>query len=77
MRYCSGTPAAWESRRHIFNREHDKLQSELAKLSSNTHHRIAKYSSHIVDETDPWLIIEGISHLQKRIGALHDAGAKH
>jgi pimeloyl-ACP methyl ester carboxylesterase len=51
----------------VFNREHARLQPKLMKLSSNSHHRVAKYSSHIVDETDPLLIIEEIDHLQKRI----------
>jgi pimeloyl-ACP methyl ester carboxylesterase len=63
----------------IFNREHNRLQSELVKLSSNARHRVAKYSSHVVDETDPWLIMEEITNLEKRIeaAAVRDVAVKH
>jgi pimeloyl-ACP methyl ester carboxylesterase len=60
----------------IFNREHNRLQSRLLKLSKDSRHRIAKYSSHIVDETDPLLIIEEIEKLEKRIGATQKGSAE-
>jgi pimeloyl-ACP methyl ester carboxylesterase len=50
----------------IFNAEHDALQSRLLVLSSATEHRIARYSSHIVNDTDPWLVIEEIGKLVDR-----------
>jgi pimeloyl-ACP methyl ester carboxylesterase len=53
----------------IFNAEHAKLQSRLAALSESSRHVRAKYASHIVDETDPWLILDEIAGMQKRIVA--------
>ena len=50
----------------IFNAEHDALQSKLVALSSATEHRVARYSSHMVDDTDPWLVIEEIGKLVQR-----------
>lgn len=50
----------------VFNAEHDALQARLLTLSSDTEHRIARYSSHMVNDTDPWLVIEEIGKLVKR-----------
>jgi pimeloyl-ACP methyl ester carboxylesterase len=50
----------------VFNAEHDALQAKLLALSSDTEHRVARYSSHIVNDTDPWLVIEEISKLVNR-----------
>lgn len=61
----------------IFNREHSRLQPALLKLSTDSRHRVAKYSSHVVDETDPWLIIEEIVKLEKRIAAASTMSTSH
>lgn len=52
----------------IFNAEHDALQTKLVALSSRAEHRVARYSSHIIDDTDPWLAIEEIDKLVLRAG---------
>jgi pimeloyl-ACP methyl ester carboxylesterase len=50
----------------LFNAEHDALQAKLLTLSSNTEHRVARYSSHMVNDTDPLLVIEEIGKLVER-----------
>ena len=50
----------------LFNAEHDALQAKLAALSVDTERRVARYSSHNVNDTDPWLVIEEISKLVER-----------
>ncbi|HEY8171991.1 MAG TPA: alpha/beta hydrolase, partial [Dehalococcoidia bacterium] len=50
----------------LFNAEHNALQAKLIALSSNVEHRVARYSSHIVDDTDPLLVIEEIEKLVER-----------
>ena len=56
----------------LFNAEHDALQAKLIALSSNTEHRVARYSSHLVDDTDPLLVIEEIEKLVKRSSSDHE-----
>jgi len=50
----------------LFNAEHGALQSKVASLSTNVERRIARVSAHMVDDTDPWLIIEEIKKLVER-----------
>jgi hypothetical protein len=50
----------------LFNAEHGALQSKVASLSTNVERRIARVSAHMVDDTDPWLIIEEITKLVER-----------
>jgi pimeloyl-ACP methyl ester carboxylesterase len=51
----------------LFDGEHKALQEKLTKLSPRSEHRIAKYASHVIDDYDPWLIIEEIKMLAKRM----------
>lgn len=53
----------------VFNAEHNALQARLVSLSTNAEHRTARYSSHMVDETDPWLVIEEIGKLVERVSS--------
>jgi pimeloyl-ACP methyl ester carboxylesterase len=50
-----------------FNSTWDAAQFELVKLSSDTRHVRMHYASHLYDEQDPWLVIEEIGLLLKRI----------
>jgi pimeloyl-ACP methyl ester carboxylesterase len=58
----------------LFNAEHNALQAKLIALSSNVEHRVARYSSHIVDDTDPLLVIEEIEKLLNRVSSEHEVG---
>jgi len=51
----------------LFDGEHKALQSDLAKLSSNSQDRVAKYASHVIDDYDPWLVIDEIKSLAERV----------
>lgn len=50
----------------LYENEHRALQPTLAKLSANAEYRIARYSSHIFDNYDPWLVIDEIKALLAR-----------
>jgi pimeloyl-ACP methyl ester carboxylesterase len=50
-----------------FNSSWDIAQFELVKLSSDTRHVRMHYASHLYDEQDPWIVIEEIGLLLKRI----------
>ena len=51
----------------LFDNEHNVLQTQLARLSSNSEHRIARYSSHMIGEFDPWLVLDEIEQLLARL----------
>jgi hypothetical protein len=51
----------------VFEHEHLALQAKIAALSSNSEHRTARYSSHIFNEWDPWIVIDEIKLLIKRL----------
>jgi Predicted hydrolases or acyltransferases (alpha/beta hydrolase superfamily) len=51
----------------LFDSEHNILQSQLARLSSNTQHRVARYSSHMINDFDPWLAVDEIKLLVGRL----------
>jgi pimeloyl-ACP methyl ester carboxylesterase len=51
----------------LYEAEHSTLQAKLEALSSRTEHRIARYSSHDFNESDPWLVIEEIKLLIGRL----------
>lgn len=51
----------------VFDGEHNVLQARLANLSSNSEHRIAHYSSHMINDFDPWLVIDEIKLLLPRL----------
>jgi pimeloyl-ACP methyl ester carboxylesterase len=51
----------------LFDGEHNVLQKEIAALSSNSEHRIARYSSHIFNDYDPWVVTEEIVRLVNRL----------
>jgi len=50
-----------------YENEHNALQAEIAKLSANSEHRIAHYSSHVFNDFDPWIVIDEIKLLTKRL----------
>lgn len=51
----------------IFENEHNALQAKIAGLSPNSEHRIAHYSSHVFNDYDPWIVIEEMKLLIKRL----------
>ena len=51
----------------LFDGEHNVLQARLAHLSWNSEHRIAHYSSHMINDFDPWLVIDEIQLLVARL----------
>ena len=51
----------------LFDNEHRILQSKLARLSTDSQHRIARYSSHMINDYDPWLVIEEMKLLAVRL----------
>lgn len=50
-----------------FNIEHDAGQLKLLNLSTNAKYVIADVASHMIDEYDPWLVIEEIKLMLKRV----------
>ncbi|WP_444904471.1 alpha/beta fold hydrolase [Microbulbifer sp. CnH-101-E] len=50
-----------------YNRTWDQSQIELTKISDSAKHVIMKYSSHLYDETDPWIILEELNQLLSRV----------
>jgi pimeloyl-ACP methyl ester carboxylesterase len=55
-----------------YNTTWDMSQFELAHITSDARHVRMRYSDHLFDEHDPWLVIDEIKLLLKRV----DAGAK-
>lgn len=51
----------------LYESEHLALQEKIAALSKNSRHRVARYSSHIFNDYDPWIVIEEIGRLGKRL----------
>lgn len=51
----------------LFDNEHNVLQALLARLSTNSEHRIARYSSHMIADFDPWLVLDEIEYLLARL----------
>lgn len=51
----------------LFDGEHNVLQAKLVHLSSNSEHRIARYSSHLINDFDPWLVLDEIKLLTERL----------
>jgi pimeloyl-ACP methyl ester carboxylesterase len=51
----------------LYETEHNALQAKIAALSRNSEHRIARYSSHVFNDYDPWMVIEEIELLAKRL----------
>lgn|GEM_PF-2245660 len=52
---------------NLYENEHRALQEKIAALSNNSQHRVARYSSHVFNDYDPWLVIEEIKALEKRL----------
>jgi pimeloyl-ACP methyl ester carboxylesterase len=50
----------------LYENEHRALQPTFLKLSTNAEYRIARYSSHVFDDYDPWLVIDEIKSLVGR-----------
>lgn len=51
----------------IHENEHNALQGKIAALSSNSEHRVARYSSHVFNDFDPWIVIEEMKLLAERL----------
>jgi pimeloyl-ACP methyl ester carboxylesterase len=51
----------------LYENEHNALQAKIAALSGNSEHRIARYSSHVFNDYDPWIVIDEIKLLVKRL----------
>jgi pimeloyl-ACP methyl ester carboxylesterase len=51
----------------LYEAEHQALQLALRELSSNSQHRVAKYSSHTFNDYDPWLVVDEIKSLIGRL----------
>jgi len=51
----------------LYEAGHQALQARLPDLSSNSEHRVAKYSSHLFNDYDPWLVIDEIKLLVSRL----------
>lgn len=52
-----------------YNAASNSSQFKLLKLSANTEHVTMHYSSHFVDEDDPWLVLDELYKLQQRVKA--------
>ena len=52
-----------------YNAAWNSSQYKLLKLSSNAEHVTMHYSSHFVDENDPWLVLDELYKLQQRVEA--------
>jgi hypothetical protein len=52
-----------------FESEHQALQSKIAALSNNSQQRVARYSSHIFNDYDPWIVIDEVKFLIQRLPA--------
>ena len=51
----------------LLESEHNALQKKIAALSANSQHRVARYSSHVFNDYDPWIVIEEMKLLAKRL----------
>ena len=56
----------------LYEYEHRALQAKIAALSKNTEHSVARYSTHLYKDTDPWIVIEEINLLIKRLPKKRD-----
>lgn len=52
-----------------YNAAWNSSQYKLLKLSANAEHVTMHYSSHFVDENDPWLVLDELYKLQQRVEA--------
>jgi pimeloyl-ACP methyl ester carboxylesterase len=52
-----------------YNTTWDAAQFELAKVSSDMRHVRMRYTAHMFDEQDPWLVLDEIGLLIKRVEA--------
>jgi pimeloyl-ACP methyl ester carboxylesterase len=52
-----------------YNTTWDAAQFELAKVSPDMRHVRMRYAAHLFDEQDPWLVLEEIGLLVKRVEA--------
>jgi pimeloyl-ACP methyl ester carboxylesterase len=50
----------------LFENEHIALQERVAALTTNSEHRVARYSSHIFNDYDPWIVIDETKRLIER-----------
>ncbi len=51
----------------LYEYEHRALQAKIAALSKNSEHRVARYSSHVFNDSDPWVVIDEIKRLIRRL----------
>jgi pimeloyl-ACP methyl ester carboxylesterase len=52
-----------------YNMTWDAAQFALAKISSDARHIPMRYANHLFDEQDPWLVLDEINLLLKRVDA--------
>lgn len=51
----------------LYENEHRSLQEKIVALSKNSRYRVARYSSHVFNDSDPWVVIEELKLLIKRL----------
>jgi hypothetical protein len=51
----------------LYEYEHRALQAKIAALSDNSEHRAARYATHLFNDTDPWIVIDEIKLLIRRL----------
>lgn len=51
----------------LYENVHIALQAKIRALSSNSEHRVARYSSHVFNDFDPWIVIDEMKLLAKRL----------
>jgi pimeloyl-ACP methyl ester carboxylesterase len=56
-----------------YNTTWDTAQFELAKVSDDMRHVRMRYAAHLFDEQDPWLVLDEIGLLTKRVEARQPA----
>lgn len=50
----------------IYERTHQELQYDLIGLTANAEHRYARFASHLINQFDPWLVLEEIEKIDAR-----------
>jgi hypothetical protein len=50
----------------IYERTHQELQYDLIGLTANAEHRYARFASHLINQFDPWLVLEEIEKIISR-----------
>lgn len=51
----------------IYERTHQELQYDLMNLTEDAQHRYARVASHMINQFDPWLVLEEIEKMVDRL----------